>query len=211
MPLSNPIISRVAPLKIGGSANAGAGLLASAFDHVHPVTEMSGPTDLSYGDVLDGESVRRVASQLFGRTLKCVRLTANQGSSSVTPIDVSSSLNLDLKANASVLALWVVFYETALATTGLMLTLGYTGTINASRFGILGATAPTTMLASVTTTLGALLGQANVGPAGSDVVTLLFGDIRPVTAGTLSLQFASGVAGSSVTIFSGSMGLALER
>ena len=33
MPLVNPIISKVAPLKVGGSANAGAGLLDNKVEY----------------------------------------------------------------------------------------------------------------------------------------------------------------------------------
>ena len=63
MPLVNPIISKVAPLKVGGSANAGAGLLASAFDHVHPLTETSGPTNMGLGAIADKHLWQRIGNE----------------------------------------------------------------------------------------------------------------------------------------------------
>ena len=212
MPLSNPIISRVAPVKVGGNPSAGVGLLASAFDHVHPLIETAGPTNLSLGGVLSNEMIRRVSSALVGRSIVTDQNTSSASSSVVTPADVSSRLNFALKAAEEYAALWVIHYNTAAAGTGLMLGVNFDGTIDDLRYGLLIATGATTIYSGSATSPDTLLGAATTGTGGGTArMALMAAYIRCATAGTMALRFASGVAASAVTIPTHCFGICIQR
>jgi len=212
VPLSNPIISRVAPVKVGGAANAGVGWLASAFDHSHPLIETAGPTNLSMGSILDNEAVRRVAANLVGRQIQVARLTVGPAVNSTTAMaDVGSQLNFDLKANEQYLVCWVVYYQTAATSTPIRLAMSYSGTLNSgTRTGLLGAQSPTAFISGVGTVDDVGLGAASAGPGSTDVVALVGGMVRTLLAGTLALRFRSGAASSSVTVQNGTHGLLVQ-
>jgi hypothetical protein len=184
---------------IGGGNLAGSGGALALANHDHTFRETDGPTDLQMGPVLDLEAVRRVGAFLIGRILRVLRRSANQSSTVVTPTDVSD-LSLDLKALNNYLVLWVIYYTTAATTTGLRVGLHYSGTLNTIFYSLLGATGATAMQSEATATDDALLGQAGVGPGGTTRAALLLGMVRTTGAGTLSARFASGVAGSAVTV-----------
>jgi hypothetical protein len=213
MPLVNPIISNVAPLKVGGSPSAGAGLLASAFDHVHPLIETAGPTNLNMGAILDGEAVRRVGANLVGRLLRANSNTGSNISTTLaTPTDVSPNLTFPLQAGFAYVALWLLNYETANATTGIMLSANFTGTpTSARRLGALIATGATTMFSNTSATFDTLLGNPAVGPGSNNRAALFWCRVGTSTAGDLALRFASGVAGQAATIGSESFGLVFQQ
>ena len=213
MPLSNPIISRVAPVKVGGAANAGVGWLASAFDHIHPLIETAGPTNLNMGGILDGEAVRRVAGNLVGRQFQVARFTTGGGAvtASTAFSDVSAQLNFDLKASADYLALWFVFYHTAAVSTPIRLSTAYSGTLSSgSRFGLLGATSLTGFMSGTGNANDDNLYAGSAGP-GADVVPALVGGMwRTSAAGTLALRYRAGASSSNVTIDNGTCGLLIQ-
>ena len=213
MPLSNPIISRVAPVKVGGAANAGVGLLASAFDHSHPLIETAGPTNLTPGNILDGDAVRRVGANLVGRLLRANSNTGgNISTTSTTPSDVSPSLTFPLQAGLAYVALWLLNYETANASTGIMLSVNFTGTPTSNRrLGALIATGATSMFSNTSATLDTLLGNPTVGPGSNNRAALIWCRVGTSTAGDLALRFASGVAGQAATIGSESFGLVFQQ
>jgi len=211
VPLSNPIISRVAPVKVGGNPSAGVGLLASAFDHVHPLVETSGPTNLSWGGVLNNELVKRGSGLLIGRSIVTDQNTSSASSSVVTPADVSSRLNFALKAAEEYAVLWPMQYSTAAVGTGLMLGVNFDGTIDDLRYGVLIATGATAMFSACASSPDTLLGSATTGPGGTARMALVTAYIRAGTAGTLALRFASGVAGSAVSIPTHCFGICIQR
>jgi hypothetical protein len=213
MPLVNPIISGVAPIKVGGAANAGAGLLASAFDHIHPLTETSGPTNMSLGDILDGDGVRRIASAFVGRAIRANSITSGVSTSVVTASDVSSALTFSLlPSNGACLALWLLSYSTALATTGIMLSANFTGTSSSSRrVAVLTATGASTIYSESALAFDTLLGNATVGAGATARLALVFCRVGVTAPGDLSLRYATGVAGSAVTIGAGSGGILIQQ
>ena len=216
MPLVNPGIqlSSALPRRVGGAPSAGSYLeqLASAYDHAHPFTETSGPTNLALGGILDGEIPWRVADFLVGRQLDVGRLANNASTSLIALSDVDASWNFALKAPAGYTAIWILHYNTAAVTTGLRLAVNYTGTLNTVRYGIMAATSLTSFQCESTTTVDTPLGQAGVGPGpAANRVALLFADIRTSTAGVAALRFASGVAGSTVTIGANSDAVLIQR
>jgi hypothetical protein len=215
MPLVNPVISRAVPIKVGGAPSAGAGFLASAFDHIHALTETSGPSNLALGDIFDDDMVRRVNALLVGRMLRANNTNGTAATSLTTPTDISSSLNFAIPPSASpavFYALWVLFYLTAAAGTGLMLSCNITGASSANdRFGVLMATGAATMHSAYATIFDALLGNPTVGPGSTGRVALMFLRTSGAGVGTISPRFASGVAGSSVSIAAQSFGILLQQ
>jgi len=215
MPLSRPVISRVAPLNVGGAANAGAGFLASAFDHRHPLTETSGPTDLSLGDIIANETIRRVGGNLVGRTLLGNSSGGNSTTTATTPSDVNAGLNFAINNTGTHYALWVLGYNTLGVGVGLMLGVNYSGTLSGNfRASVFMASAAAAMYNASTETLDALLGQATVGPgggAGADRVALVFARLPVTGPGTLALRYASGVAASQVMVTRSSFGILLQQ
>jgi hypothetical protein len=210
MPLVNPIISKVVPVKIGGTPIAGVGRLASAFDHVHGLVETAGPTNLTPGSWLDGEMARRVGSLIAGRLMTFPRLTAGVSSTLATAGDVSPQLTVALKTGTTYFFAWFVVFRTANATTGLRLAINYSGTASYMRCVLLGATGAAGFQASETSTLDGLIGVSAVGPGATDLGCILSGTIITTSAGTMALRFASGVAGSSVSVQSGTTGMIVE-
>jgi hypothetical protein len=205
MPLVNPIISKVVPVKVGGSASAGVGRLASAVDHVHPLVETSGPTELGTGPIPDLDFLRRSGPLIEGRTLATARLMATQNSSVVTLADVhATQMGFNLKDDSGNMFMFVVAYRTAAATTGLRLAVNYTGTFSLLRYGLLGATSATAFQSGNIAANDTPLGAAGVGPGAADVTAVILGFCRTITGGNLALRYASGVAGSAVTIQIGS-------
>jgi len=210
VPLYNPIISNVAPNKVGGAASAGVGLLASAFDHVHPLVETAGPTNLSVGSWLDGEMVRRAGALLVGRLVSLPRLTAGQSSVSASLADVSPQLTAALKAGLTYFFAWFVIYRTANATTGLRLAVNYSGTQSYIRATLLGATGPAGFQSDSATALDTAVGASGVGPSSNDVGCILYGTTITTSAGTFALRFATGSAPNGVTVQSGTTGMIIE-
>lgn len=209
MPLSNPIISRVAPVKVGGSANAGAGRLASAFDHVHPLTETSGPDDLGMGSIISTEVVRRIGSLLVGQQFDVGRQAGGQGSTSTTMTDIGLPFVWNIRRTGGHVFVALLSYSTAATTTGLRLNANFTGTFSTNGIRIFGATGPAALVAA-NATWGTPLGSAAVGPGGTSTPMLVYGSANITAIGTLSLQFASGVAGSNVNIDSSSWGMLIQ-
>jgi hypothetical protein len=214
MPLFNPavpVISTAIPLRIGGAPAAGVGPLASAHDHVHPLTETSGPIQLAVGPWRDGETPRHVAGVITGRQLDVKRLLAAVSTSSTNFSDISSQLNFDLKANTDYLVNWTLYYETAATTTPIRLATNYSGTQNSgNRIGGIGGTSATAMFCgSATGNDAGLSAPAGPGP-GVIVPVVLSGLFRTLTAGTLAPRYRSGATSSSVTIQAGSHGLLVE-
>lgn len=187
---------------IGGGNTEGVSPKAARSDHDHTLRETTGPTDLTMGGILDGETFRRTAGAILGRQVEVKRLTIGPANRNVVTMgDVALvQLAFDLKANAQYLTFWIVFYQTAAATTGLVLSQNFTGTVNQWRFGLFGSTGATAMQSAVGTASDAPLGAVGVGPGATDRVALLFSFIRTTTAGNLALRFASGVAASNVAI-----------
>ena len=214
MPLTNPIISRVAPVQVGGSANAGLGFLASAFDHAHPLIETSGPSNLNMGGILAGEAVRRVAGDLVGRQLQVARLTTGGGvtTSSTTFSDVSSQLNFDLKASTDYLVFWVVYYETAAVATPIRLSTNYTGTVTSgTRFGLFGATSGAGVMSGAAFANDTTLWNGSAGPGPTEIVmALVSGFFRTINAGNLALRYRTGATSSSVTVHNGTHGFLIQ-
>jgi len=210
MPLSRPVISRVAPLNVGGAANAGAGFLASAFDHAHPLTETSGPTDLTPGSIIDTDSVRRIGALLVGQQFDVIRQGNNINSTSTTLVDAGSFVFAVRRTGQYEFAFFL-HYASALVTTGLQLAVGFTGTASIVRYSLLEATSPTAMQSGSSGAFGGVLGAPGVGPANTTVAALLYGSANVTAPGTLSLQVASGVAGSNVTISSNSWGVLIQQ
>ena len=203
------LLGSATPIAIGGTPTAGVAVNASREDHVHPLTETAGPTNLSLGDLLDTEIPRRVGSVVQGAT------------------DLGNWTVNDVSTNSTTLSNWLTFaiprsgffsfhvtgwYRTAAVTTGLQLAAGFSGTASSARATALifdqGGTGRHTVLSS--TTLGTKLGVAGTGPGANDVAFFLFGRLNATSAGTLSLQFCSGVAASSVTIHDASVGVVKE-
>ena len=196
---------------IGGGNTEGVSARLARRDHDHTFRETSGPTDMLMGAILAGESIRRVAGVLTGRLVGACVLTANQATTSGTAVDVSAAdMSFDLKAGTAYVIIWFFMYSTAATTTGLLLGMNYSGTTSLIRYGILGATSLTGMQSLITSTNDGLLGQAAVGPGGTGRATVLAGSYITVTAGTLRLRYASGVAGSAVNPASGSIGLLIQ-
>jgi len=212
MPLSRPVISRVAPLNVGGAANAGAGFLASAFDHRHPLTETSGPTDLSLGDIIANDTIRRVGGNLVGRTLLGNSSGGNSTTTATTASDVNAALNFAINNTGTHYALWVLGYNTVGVSVGLMLGVNYSGTLSGNfRASVFMASAAAAMYNASTETLDALLGQATVGPGAGDRVALVFARLPVAGPGTLALRYASGVAASQVMVTRSSFGILLQQ
>lgn len=185
---------------IGGGNTAGVSPLVAHADHDHTLRETSGPTDLTMGSILDNESVRRVGGQLAGRIFRVLRRAGSASTSVTTPADVSGDLSVDLKAATANMVVWVIYYLTAATTTGLRVGLNFSGTLNTIHYGLLGATGATAMQSEFASTNDTLVGQAAVGPGGTARVAILFGMVRTTSDGTLVPRYASGVAGSAVTI-----------
>lgn len=61
-------ISSATPVTIGGAATGGTSLLASAADHVHPITETSGPTVLTIGAISNNQYLQRSGTAIIGVT-----------------------------------------------------------------------------------------------------------------------------------------------
>jgi hypothetical protein len=191
----------VAPVKVGGAANAGVGRLASAFDHGHPLVETDGPTDLSMGPILLDEMIRRVGPVLTGRQVEVRRLGAGVSTTSTAAVDVDPDLTFVLVGGRSYMFLWVAFYQTAAVTTGMLMGVNYNAGQTANpRYGLLMASGATAVFSAVAGANNTLLGQAGVGPGSSDRVALLGGIYRPSAAGSLAMRYATGVAASSVTM-----------
>jgi len=212
VPLSNPIISRVAPVKVGGAANAGAGWLASAFDHSHPLIETAGPTNLTPGAILDGDTIRRVGAGMVGRLLRASSSLGGSANSLVTPIDTSGNLTFSLPLGNAYIALWLISYTTAAATTGIMLSVNFTGTSSGNqRFGVLTATGANTMFSQTSTVFDTLLGMPAVGPGSTPRVALIYCRLGVDAVGNLALRHASGVGASSATVGSESCGIVIQQ
>jgi hypothetical protein len=200
----------VAPVKVGGSANAGAGRLASAFDHVHPLTETSGPTDLTPGSIIDTETVRRVGALLVGQQFDSGRQAGGQGSTSTDMTDIGTPFVWNIRRTGGHMFLALLSYSTALVTTGLRLNANFTGTFSTNGVRIFGATGPAALVAA-NAAWGTPLGSAGVGPGNVSTPMLVYGSANITAIGTLSLQFASGVAGSNVNIDSSSWGVLIQQ
>jgi hypothetical protein len=210
MPLVNPIISKVAPVKVGGSASAGVGRLVSAFDHIHPLTETSGPDDLAMGSIIASEAVRRISNALVGQQFDVMRQPNNLNSSSTTPANAGVFVFNVRRTGAHVFA-FLLDYSTGNVTTGLRLSVNFTGTSSNQRYNILGATSASVMISGSSGAWDGQLGSASVGPAGGDVAMLLYGSMNVTAIGTLALQYASGVAGQSVTIAANGWGMLIQQ
>jgi hypothetical protein len=216
VPLSNPIISRVDPVKVGGAANAGVGRLASAFDHIHPLIETAGPTNLNMGAILDDTMVKRLGANFIGRMLRANSTAGTNSTSSTALSDVSSSLNFAIPANvpgaAVFYGLWVLFYNTAAATTGIILSANVSGaSAGNDRVGVFLATGPTAMYSQYASVLDTPLGSPTVGPGSTGRMALVFCRTSGAGVGTIALRYASGVAGSAVSIGGESYGILLQQ
>jgi hypothetical protein len=202
VPLSNPIISRVAPVKVGGAANAGVGRLASASDHVHPLTETSGPTDLALGNLFTDDLMSRSAGALIGRTVRSNGTTNSQNTTLATPTDVLGT-DFVLPKAGTYFFLMVSAHNTAAATTALQLSYSYSGTVAAARIQMAIQVSATTF-ETATTSVEATLIQAPSGSgyavAGQSGLVLVWGRVSVSSAGTFRLRFASEVAGSQVSL-----------
>jgi hypothetical protein len=212
MPLFNPSISRAAPIKVGGNANAGLSFLASAFDHVHPLIESAGPTNLNMGSWLDGEILRRVGANMVGRVLRANSTQGSNSTSLATATDASPSLTFSLEGSRAYLALFIIGYTTASAATGLMLSANFTGTSSGNqRVAVLIATGATTMFSQTSASYDVLMGNPTVGPSGTSRLALVFVRCGTSGPGDLALRYASGVAGNSVAIAGESGGIVLQQ
>jgi hypothetical protein len=214
MPLTNPRVSRAVPIKVGGSANAGVGRLASPSGHVHPLIETSGPTSLDMGSWLDGEIGRRVGGNVVGRFLGAGSTTGSASSTVTTPTDVDSKLNFDLETGRVYLGLWLLSYSTANLTTGIMLAVNYTGTASASglRMAVIMATDAAAMFSQNATTFDSLMGLPTVGPgAGTGRLALVYCRLSTTAPGVLALRYATGVNGSSVSVNTQSGGIVIQQ
>lgn len=198
-----------------GNSEGVSPALAKA-DHGHVLRETSGPTDLPMGDIFAGEMWRRFGGAIVGRILQASNSNGTATSSVVTPADVSSSLNFALKDTSPTVyyAIWVLFYTSAAATTGLMLSVNFTGTTSGNdRYGVLMATGAGTTFSAYSTTFDTLLGTATVGPGSTGRMALVFARVAVAAggAGTLALRYASGVASSAVSITAQSFGIVLQQ
>lgn len=207
------IVAAAPPIGIGASNSEGAASSFARSDHNHTIRETSGPQDLTVGSILNGESVRRISGAvLAGRLIRTDRNNGTATSTVVTPADVSAGLTVaSLTAGEAYGVIWVLHYNTAATTTGLMLSVNYTGTAANVRFGVLMASAATTMFSASATALDTLLGQAGVGPGGTNRIALVFCRMTATTAGDLALRFASGVAASAVNISTSSFYFAIQE
>lgn len=199
MPFYNPVISTVTPQRIGGTPSAGVSKLAAADDHVHPFTEAAGPTNLAIANILDTEMVWRTGTNLQGRYERVARTTANLNNNTTTlsnlvQITVPRSGNFIFEGSAS--------YNCAATTTGLQLAFDFTGTTSLRKLVLMKWTDQAgSYLSSNTTSFVTKIGVANVGPtSGTDAFFHYWGMITATSAGTLSIQFASGVAASNVSV-----------
>jgi len=213
MPLYSPVrIATSLPMKVGGAPDAGAGLLASAYNHVHPLQETSGPSNLSLGDILNGEMWRRVSGNVIaGRALKAQSSNGTATSTVVTLADVTANLTFALEGGRTYLALWMLSIASAAATTGVMLSVNFTGTPGGVRYGVMMATGANTTFSQTSTVFDTLLGMPAVGPGSTPRAAFVFCRVGASTAGDLALRFASGVAGSSVTVGGESCGIAIQQ
>jgi hypothetical protein len=216
VPLVNPRISSTAPLKVGGAAAAGIGLLASAFDHAHPLIETSGPTNLNMGAILDDTMVKRVGANFIGRMLRANSTAGTNSTSSTALSDASSSLSFAVPANipgsAVFYALWVLFYNTAATTTGIILSANVSGaSAGNDRVGVFLATGPTAMYSQYASVLDTPLGSPTVGPGSTGRMALVFCRTSGAGVGTIALRWASGVAASNVSIGGESFGILIQQ
>lgn len=138
-----------------------------------------------------------------GATAK--RLTTN-APTSLTAYSSISELEFTLAANAAYAFDWYLYFTAAAATTGIGLQLAGTTLLNSMRAGIEIATSVTARTTSVVTAL--LTPLLTTGSAGATpLMAVIHGTILTgATDGTLVPQFRSEVAGSNVTILTGSYG-----
>lgn len=206
------IVAAAPPVGIGAGNTEGVATSFARSDHNHTWRESGGPTNLSAGAVAAGEIFWRSGSTIIGRLLRVDRSAATNSTSSTSMSDVTPDLTVaGLTAGASYVVMWVVFYQTAAAGTGLLLSVNYTGTANNVRFGNITATGATTMQSAVATAFDTPVGNTTVGPGANNRVALLFCRMGATTAGDLALRYASGVAASSVTIAQNSYYVALQQ
>jgi len=195
---------------IGGANAEGTSPLVARADHDHLFRETSGPSDLRVAGILADELFWRSGFQVKGRQMDIQRLLGTATRNAVALADVSVNLNFNLKDDAGYLCIWAPFYSSAAATTGMILSVNYTGTFSQLRYGIMGATGATGFQSATATTVDQLLGQAAVGPGGTTRMTVMVCYIRTTTAGVLALRWASGVAGSDVNMGNGSPGFLIQ-
>ena len=162
-------------------------------------------TGSAYGTAADGEGLRRVGAATTGRANIMLRSTAPQSSTLLTLADVAG-LTTTPKAGTAYAFRFSMVYRTAATSTGLRLAVAFTGTSSSVRVAITGSTAATTAIGGAATALATQVGSATVGPGAVDMPMEVEGVIVTTGAGTFSLQLASGVNASSVTIQMNAMG-----
>jgi hypothetical protein len=156
-------------------------------------------TGNAYGAAADGESLRRVGAATTGRANILLRSTSPT-SSTVTSLADVAGLTTPLKANTAYAFRFSFIYRTAATTTGLRMAVAFTGTSSSVRVGLTGSTAATTAIGGAATALATQVGSTSVGPGAVDMPMEIEGVIVTTGAGTLSLQLATGVNASSVTV-----------
>lgn len=132
--------------------------------------------------------------------------TSDQSSSIVTLADVTD-LSWAVAANTDYVLNLLVFYETALITTGMGLSLSAPASPTLLRFGFDFSTSAAVRFAAVGSATDSILGTG-AGPAASTSTIAGSCILRNgANAGNLALRFATLVALSAVTIKAGSFGL----
>ncbi len=166
----------------------------------------TGPTGAATpGTAAAGEMLRNVGGVVVGRAEFLTRKTALSQASTIQTLADVADFTYALKASTTYLFRFSLVYQTALATTGLKLSIAYSGTSSAVRYTMAGGTSPTAYFCATSTTLLTILGSGT-GPGLVDTAMELWGTIVTTSAGTLSLQMASEIAASAVTIQSNAIG-----
>lgn len=159
---------------------------------------------LTFGSILDGEAPRRVGTDIVGRDSRRVRKTGNQTVASTTPADCTDLSFTGLKASTTYIYRFVLYYDAAATTTGLRITVDYTGTVTETKYGL---NAPRT--ATAATWAAATADDASLTASDSVVGTMqavIEGCITTNGTGDLNLQIA-GDAAANITVQSGSFGV----
>jgi|SRR6185503_1364796 len=147
-------------------------------------------------------------SSLSGGIIAAVQ-ASDQSSSSASLVNVTD-LVWPVAANTDYLLMLQLFYETALVTTGLGLSINAPASPTLLRFGFDFATSAAVRFAAVASAADAILGTG-AGPAA--VTSTVGGHCilrNGANAGSLAVRFATLLALSSVTIKAGSYGLLVQ-
>lgn len=205
MPFYGPVvkIGTATPIKVGGTPTAGASLLASAQDHAHPLTETSGPTNLSLTTWRDTEILYRSSGNILGKRLQWFHITSTLGTTSTT-LQTLGSVAL-ARAGTYIFELIGTPYN-SVVNTGVMLGFNYTGATSDRNLQVYRPNAGGKFTTLGTTAFNTKVGVAGDGySTGDNFYMHAWGYFVATASGTFSLLYCSGTSGNNVGFDTGTM------